>query len=130
MDEFFHGFGFSDFPTLGNIGFIPEIDVKDEKNQYVVKVDVPGMSKEDINVSVENNTLIVSGEKKEETREEKDGYVSVERSSGKFQREVYLGKVVEEDKIDAEYKDGVLTVKLPKMPQLEQAENKKKISIK
>lgn len=92
----------------------PAIDVEDKKDRVVVKAELPGMKKEDVKVSVEENYLIIEGEKKEEEEKEEKGYYRRECSYGSFQRAVSLPSNVDTDNVDASYKDGVLKINLPK----------------
>lgn len=92
----------------------PAIDVSDEKDHLVVKADLPGLTKDEINVSIDQNTLILKGEKKQERREEKKGYVRSERFYGSFYRAIPLPAAVDETKIKAVYQNGVLELTLPK----------------
>lgn len=90
------------------------LDVVEEKDQYVLKADLPGINKEDVKVSVENGILTIEGERKTEA-EDKDKQVHrVERSYGRFLRSVNIGTNVDVSKIHASYKDGVLQLNVPK----------------
>ena len=92
----------------------PALDVHDEKDNFLVHVELPGMKKEDIEVSLHDGVLSVSGERKSE-REQKEGETfRSERYFGKFQRSVSLPAAVDSNKVKASYKDGVLTIDLPK----------------
>jgi len=114
---------FFDFPLLGWSGQAPDlfdgtlnpaIDVYDEKNNYVVKADLPGLSKEDIDVSVVEDTLVIRGEKKHERKTESKNFLREERYFGTFQRAVALPSSVDVDHIKAAYNNGVLELILPK----------------
>ncbi len=95
-------------------GWTPALDVYEQKDNVVVRAELPGMKKEDIEVTLHENTLSISGERKhEETHKEKEVY-RAERFFGRFQRSVTLPVLVSGDKVKAQYKDGVLTVTLPK----------------
>ena len=95
-------------------GWTPALDIYEDKDKYVAKAELPGMKKEDIDVSLEGDTLTISGERKqEEEKKEGDTYRS-ERYFGRFQRTVTLPTAVDANKIKATYKDGVLTVTVPK----------------
>jgi HSP20 family protein len=95
-------------------GWAPALDVYEQKDNVIVRAELPGMKKEDIELSLHDNTLTISGERKqEETHKEAETYRS-ERFFGRFQRMVTLPTQVAQDKIKAQYKDGVLTVTLPK----------------
>lgn len=95
-------------------GWSPALDVFDDKDNFVVKVELPGMKKEDINLSLHDGVLTISGERKFE-RENKEGETfRSERYFGKFQRSVTLPAAVDSNKVTASYKDGVLSVELAK----------------
>jgi len=96
------------------LGWTPAFDVYEEKDNFVVKAELPGIKKEDINVSLQDGNLIISGERKSETKGEGTEFYRAERYFGKFQRAVSLPTAVATGKIKAEYKDGVLTITLPK----------------
>ena len=95
-------------------GYAPALDVFEEKNHFVVKAELPGMKKEDIEVSFHDGSLSISGERKNETKHEDAEVYRSERYFGRFQRTVTLPAPVAADKVKAAYKDGVLTVTLPK----------------
>jgi HSP20 family protein len=95
-------------------GWTPALDVYEEKDSFVVKAELPGMKKEEIEVSFHDGSLSLSGERKSETKHEDAEVYRAERFFGRFQRTVSLPATVAADKIKAAYKDGVLTVTLPK----------------
>jgi HSP20 family protein len=98
----------------GNQSWPVAVDVVEEKDQYILKADLPGINKEDIKVSVENGILTIEGERKTET-EQKDKQVHrVERSYGRFVRSLDLGTNIDSNNIRANYKDGVLQLNVPK----------------
>ncbi|HUW33996.1 MAG TPA: Hsp20/alpha crystallin family protein [Planctomycetota bacterium] len=92
----------------------PLVDVSETENEILVKADVPGMTADDINVTLAGNVLTISGEKKDERKETKGGYSIVERRSGKFQRSVTLPSGIDGEKAQAEFKNGVLSITIPK----------------
>ena len=95
-------------------GWAPVVDLYEDKDNVVVRAELPGLKKEDIDISLHQNSLIISGERKLES-EDKDGETSrSERFFGRFQRALELPKAVDANKVSATYKDGILTVKLPK----------------
>jgi len=95
-------------------GWSPALDVFEDQDKYVVNAELPGLKKEEINVSLEGNTLTISGERKQqEEKKEGENYRS-ERYFGRFQRSLTLPSQVDANKIQANYKDGVLSVTLPK----------------
>jgi HSP20 family protein len=109
----------------GEIGEIsPSIDMFTEKDDVVVKAELPGMKKEDINVSLTDNTITVSGEKKQEEKVEKKDYYSYERSYGSFSRSIRLPAEVHTDKASAKFKDGVLEIRIPKTEEAKKKEKK------
>ncbi|MCK4333936.1 Hsp20/alpha crystallin family protein [candidate division WOR-3 bacterium] len=96
------------------IMWIPAVDIEETKDSLVVRVEIPGMKKEDINIQTVGEGLVISGERRHET-EEKDRYFHrMERTYGKFQRVVSLPIEVEPDKAKASYKEGVLEITFPK----------------
>ena len=96
------------------LGWTPAFDVYEDKDNFTVKAELPGMKREDINVSLHDGNLIVSGERQAETHNEGTEVYRAERFFGKFQRAVSLPATVAADKVKAAYKDGVLTITLPK----------------
>jgi HSP20 family protein len=100
--------------TNGSSCWTPAFDVYEEKDNFVVKAELPGMKKEEINVSLHDGDLIISGERKSETKSEGTEVYRAERYFGKFQRVISLPATVATNSVKAEYKDGILTVTLPK----------------
>ena len=92
----------------------PALDVYEDKENFVVKAELPGMKREDIDVSLHEGSLIISGERKSETRTEESQTHHTERFYGRFQRSVSLPTTIATDRVKADYKDGILTVTLPK----------------
>jgi len=95
-------------------GWSPALDVFDDKDNLVVKAELPGLKKEEINVSIHDGVLTLSGERKRETEKKEGETFRSERYFGKFQRSVTLPTAVDSNKVNATYKDGILTVELPK----------------
>src|SRR5438270_6403712 len=95
-------------------GWTPALDVFEDKDNFVVKAELPGMKKEDITVSLHDGSLSISGERKSEDKYEDAEVYRSERFFGRFQRSVSLPTPVAADKIKAQYKDGILSVILPK----------------
>lgn len=108
--------------------FTPRVDVTEDNDNLYVHAEIPGVDKNDIKVSVTDGVLTISGEKKNETRDENKNYYRIERTSGSFSRSFTLPAEVISDKISAEYKDGVLHITLPKSEESKVVE--KKIEIK
>jgi HSP20 family protein len=92
----------------------PALDVHEDKEQFTVNLELPGLKREDINVHLEDGALVISGERKAEAVSEDTEVHRRERYYGKFSRALTLPTAVAADKVKAAYKDGILTVKLPK----------------
>ena len=92
----------------------PAVDIYETENELVVKADLPDMKEKDIDVRVENNTLTIRGERKFSEQVHEDDYLRVERAYGTFTRSFSLPNTVNTEGIHAEYRDGVLTVRMPK----------------
>lgn len=92
----------------------PAVNVTENKDAVVVTAEVPGLKKEDISISMHDNVLTLKGEKKQEKIQEDENYHCVERSFGSFNRSFTLPTMVDSAKVKASYKDGILTVELPK----------------
>ena len=95
-------------------GWSPAMELVENKDNVVVKAELPGMKKEDIEVTLHEGVLSVTGERKSEHKEEEGGLYRTERSYGRFMRAIRLPAPVAGDKVKADYKDGVLTITLPK----------------
>jgi len=113
FDNFFRG-GAQGDETFSSY-WTPAVDISEQENEYIVKMELPGVAKEDVKISLESNILTIKGEKKQEKEEKNKNLHRIERSYGSFQRSFTLPTTVKSDKIDAFFKDGVLTVSLPKM---------------
>jgi HSP20 family protein len=101
-----------DTSVRGN--WVPAVDIYEtEAHDLVVRAELPGMGREDIEVSVENSTLILKGEKKLDAAVKEENYRRIERTYGTFHRSFTLPNTVDANRISAEFKNGVLTVKLP-----------------
>ncbi len=95
-------------------GWAPALEVHEDKDNFTIRVEVPGLKREDIAVSLQDDALVISGERKEEKIHEGTEVHRQERFYGKFQRALTLPAPVAADKVKAAYQDGVLTVTLPK----------------
>lgn len=113
FDSFMQG-GTQDDGSLGLSMWTPAVDIVERENEYEVKVELPGVSKDDVKITLESNVLTIRGEKKQEREEKGENTHRVERSYGSFQRSFTLPTIVKSDKIDARYSDGVLAIILPK----------------
>lgn len=95
-------------------GWAPALDVHEDKDSFSIRLELPGMKREDIEVSLQDGSLIISGERKEEKVNEETTVHRQERYYGKFSRALTLPVAVSGDKVKAQYRDGILTVTLPK----------------
>jgi HSP20 family protein len=98
----------------GGRPWVPPVDIVENENELVVKADIPDMKFEDIDVRMENGTLTLRGERKFEKKSENGGYHRIERSYGTFERSFTLPDSVDAEHVKADYKNGSLTVTLPK----------------
>jgi len=143
MDQLFDGFfsrsffprggrdlwNWEPFRALGGDGrFVAPIDLKESKTGYTLEAELPGMSEKDIELELHDGVLTLKGEKRSERDEKKDDYHVTERSFGSVRRTLRLPEGVEEDKISADFKNGVLTVTLPKSKEARQ--KARKIAVK
>jgi HSP20 family protein len=96
----------------------PSVDIGENDKEYVVKAELPEVKKEDIKVNVEDGTLCISGERRVEKEEKDMKFHRLERAYGRFERTFSLPDQADADKITSEYKDGILTVHLPKNPSI------------
>lgn len=111
--------GYSLFDDVWNMLDTPranlmKTDIKENDDHYLFLVDLPGISKEDIKISVENNYLKISVSTNKESEDKGDGFIRKERSTGSFLRKYYVGNIKTED-LSASYKDGVLSLVIPKI---------------
>jgi HSP20 family protein len=113
-DEFDRLLGRRD--TQVTSGWCPVVDVRETTNELVLQAELPGISPDDVDVSVENGVLSITGEKRAEVREGEEGgdFHLVERRYGRFERRFTLPRSVDAEKVSAEFRDGLLTVTLPK----------------
>ncbi|HTS20114.1 MAG TPA: Hsp20/alpha crystallin family protein [Verrucomicrobiae bacterium] len=108
--------------------FSPAVDVVVEKDNVIVTADLPGLSKEDVSVSLQENYLTIKGEKKQETEKKEANFFLSERVHGSFTRVIELPIAVDAAKIDARFKDGVLRVTLPKTEEAKPKQIEVKVS--
>lgn len=92
----------------------PDLDVSEMDNEFTVVADLPGLEEKDINVEINNNILRISGEKKVDREEKGKNFHRIERLSGSFNRSIQLPALINEDNVQASFKNGVLTITLPK----------------
>lgn len=99
---------------LFNSAWVPQVDLSETENEYVLQADLPGLRREDVELVCVDNTVNLKGERRHEVKEEASGYHRTERRYGAFQRSFEIPGGFEPDKVTAAFEDGVLTVHLPK----------------
>lgn len=117
MMERFFGDGVLSLPEAAS--FMPSANVAESNDQLEVTVDIPGMKPEDIDIQVDDGRLFVSGKREAEKEEKDKRYHRVERSYGEFRRVIPLACAVDRENVSANYKDGVLTIVLPKTAEVQ-----------
>lgn len=130
LSDFFEREGFFDMNRWDafNGAQIPAANITENENDYQIEIAVPGMHKDEISVSVENNVLTLNGEKKEERKEEKERYTRREFTYNSFVRSFTLPENVDEDRISAKQENGFLRLSIPKVA-VTRVEQSKKIAI-
>lgn len=114
IDRLFDSF-LSGFPSWSDdVDLVPPLEVVEKDNELQVRVELPGVEEKELEIRLEKDILTIKGEKQHEEREEKDNYHLVETRYGSFARSIHLPVSVDPDKVDANFKNGVLTVSLPK----------------
>jgi HSP20 family protein len=106
----------------------PVVDIFDKGNEVVIHAEIPGVKKEDIDVRVENNVLTIRGKKEQKEEVKEEGYFRSERLYGSFSRSFSLPSTVEASRIAAQYKDGVLTLSIPKAEEAKPRQIEVKVS--
>lgn len=112
FDNFFRGE--NDEASLFAPTWKPAVDITEHDDEYVAKVELPGVNKDDVKITMQDNVLSIRGEKTQEKKGKEENYHRVERYYGSFQRSFTLPTSVKSDRIEAEYKDGILTIRMPK----------------
>jgi len=134
MDRMFETFGRKGgffgtrFGRSGDSGWSPEIEVYERDNQLIVSADLPGMKKDDIHLEINDDALIIQGERRHEFTDTQEGYHRSERSYGSFYRTIPLPEGVDSEKMQASFQDGVLKVSMP-LPQQQQQRRSRRIEI-
>lgn len=126
IDRMFDRFRGGTSDDSGVETWIPTVDIVERDTAYHIKAELPGVDKNDVKITVQNDVLTIRGEKKKESEKKNDNYHRVERSFGVFQRSFTLPTSVQSDKIEASYDNGVLSVVLPKSEE----EKPKQIEVK
>lgn len=107
---------FGEYPTakMPEMNWMPLLDVAETEDEVIVKAEIPGVEPGEVDITLQGDTLVLKGEKKEEREEKKKNFHHVERRYGSFYRSIGLPAMVQADKVKAESKDGTLTITLPK----------------
>ncbi|MFM1815590.1 MAG: hypothetical protein RLZ98_2285 [Pseudomonadota bacterium] len=131
MDRLFDSFmsrGIGGLPGIGGPGrertMMPSVDVRESDGKIIVEAELPGLEEKDVDVTLRDGVLRIRGEKKSEREEKKDDYHLTERSYGRYERAFRLPEGIDEDKIAAELKNGVLHITVPKKPEAVRSERK------
>ncbi len=105
-------------PSRGGWGdqemFLPPVDIRETNDKVIVEAELPGIDPKDVDIRVEGNSLVIRGERKQEKEEKERGYHRVERSYGRFERELELPSGADPQKVEATYTNGVLTIEMAK----------------
>lgn len=126
MDRLFEDFGFGPgwlapgfergldrLGTLAGDTWVPQVEVFERDNQLIVRADLPGMTKDDVKVDIDDNSLVIRGERKTEREENEEGYYRTERSYGSFYRQIPLPSRVKAEEANADFRNGVLEITMP-----------------
>ena len=125
LDDFFNLQKQDDSSCIETSSWSPLVDIKEEKDCFLVIADIPGVNKEDVSISLEQHVLTLKGERQFEKTEHHQGYTRRERAQGQFYRRFSLPQTADDAKITARYTHGVLEIKIPK----KEAAAEKKIEI-
>jgi HSP20 family protein len=98
----------------GDRRWIPAMDLVEKDDHFELRADLPGLSEDDVNVEIQDGVLTISGERREEEEETREGYRRVERAFGRFTRSISLPDGINPDEVQANFENGVLTVRIPK----------------
>jgi len=129
FDNALHGFNLPAFGGVKGFGeFLPSIDVREDEKEISVKAELPGMEEKDIEVTLSDDALTISGEKKEEKETKGKDYYHRETSYGSFRRVIPLPAGINTEKVEARFKNGVLTVTMPRLQ--ETPAKQKRIAVK
>jgi HSP20 family protein len=119
MNRLFNA-AFGDMPNSGTGGsrrWIPAMDLLETDDDFVLRADLPGMTESDVNIELEDNVLTVSGERKSEHEDRREGFHRLERAFGSFSRSLTLPKGIDPEAVNASFNQGVLEVRVPKPEQ-------------
>jgi len=122
---------FDDFPNFGfnlNDNFYPRIDISEDKENINVTAEIPGVKKDEIKITLQDNILTIEGEKKKESEKKEKNYFRSERMYGSFKRSFTLPDLVDSEKVEAKFEEGMLNIQLKKIEQRKR--NEKVIELK
>lgn len=108
----------NDFPNFGfnfDISLEPQIDISEDENSFYIVAEIPGVKKEDIKITLQDNILTIEGEKKKSTEQKEKNFYRSERMFGSFKRSITLPAEVDSDKVEAKFEDGMLNIRLQKI---------------
>jgi HSP20 family protein len=103
--------------SFGEGKWAPAVDIREDKERFLVIADLPGVDKENMHISLEKNILTLKGSRSYEQRDNQEGFSRVERSLGQFHRQFTLPQIADESQISAKYKNGILEISIPKKEQ-------------
>jgi HSP20 family protein len=127
MNSLFRDFNEAESP-LTTASFVPAVDIYEDENKVVLKLEVPGLEEKDLDIRVENNTLTVKGERKFEKEEKEENFHRIERRYGSFYRAFTLPTTVDTENIGAQYNAGILKLELKKKPEAQPKQIKVNVS--
>lgn len=114
LSDVFDTFFTPSFETAQSTAYKPRVDIHEDDKAVYIEADLPGLTKKDVSVSIDDNALILTGKRETKAETKEKGLYKVERRSGEFYRRFQLGDSIKQDAVEADFKDGVLTVTLPK----------------
>jgi len=114
IENAFHPLANNDTSNIETSQWMPAVDIKEDKNQFIILADLPGVDKNDVNISMENNVLTIKGHRSDQNKDEKNKYFRAERVKGNFYRRFTLPDTVDGSKIEAKILKGVLEIAIPK----------------
>lgn len=127
IDQLFDHIKSDSFEEEAYKTFMPAVDILERENDFNIKVELPGVEKSDVKITVQNDVLTIRGEKKKVSEKKEENYTRTERSYGIFQRSFTLPASVTSEKIEASYDNGVLSVTIPKLEEAKPQEIEVKI---
>lgn len=115
IDRVFDRFRGGEYDAGATQTWLPAVDIMEQETSFIIKAELPGVDKNDVKITVQNDVLTIKGEKKQESEKKGENYHRTERLYGSFQRSFTLPAIIANEKIDAAYNNGVLMLTLPKL---------------